>query len=307
MIIFTFGPRQAFELDDAGLADHTRGDYKRRSLVLSKRAVHLLIMSAGISLFALLLVPLDTMSLTDLELTGVAILKPGINHFIWYLGGSCMLVLLVVSTVCWKNGLRLHFGVCLATGGLVFPAAAAYRITDSLAPWIVCSTCIGPDGKTLAFMDSSFLQGQTIALGREDGDGWLYKNSDILGDTNGDSPRSYALIVRPTDKVRTTYGQLHLSSGGLLLGIRHNNRCYFAYDFSSRRFVGYGDVEELSPFLLVDVVSRLYDTDVQTLFRSTDVQFVGLPTRQVLLDAMSHQNHEVRQLARLLLEHHSSE
>ena len=259
---------------------------------------------AGLSLLALICVPLNVDSRVGTKLTGVAILKPGINSVIWYLCGGCMLAMLVVSAVCWKKKLRRQFVVSLAIGLSAFPVAAIFRFTDSLAPWTVCSTCRGPDGQDYTFMDSSFLQGQTLALGRATADSLLYKNFDILGDTNGDSPRSYALMVRPTDKVRTTYGQLHLSDTGTLLGIRNFNRCYFAYDFSTKRFLGHGDIEGVSPFLLVEPGSRLYRVDVETLLEKPDVQPIGLPSKQVLLDATGHTHPEVRQVAAQLLKLH---
>jgi len=262
---------------------------------------------AGLTLLALIYIPLDVRSHSETKLTGVAVLKPGINSVIWYLGGACTLVMLVVSTVCWKKQLRWQYGVCLAIGGLAFPLAAAYRFTASIAPWTVCSTCRGPDGQTYTFMDSSFLQGQTLALGRVASEGLLYKNFDILGDTNGDSPRSYALIARPRDKVRTTYGQLHLTNTGTMLGLRYDNRCYFAYDFLTKQFAGHGDIENISPFLLVDADSRLYETDVETLFKTPDAQPIGLPSREVLQDAMNHTNDEVRRVAEQLLTRYDAE
>ena len=273
----------------------------------AKQVGYVLMLVAGLSLLALICIPLDVWSLSEGKLTGIAILKPGINNAIWYLGGGCMLAMLVVSTVFWRKRLRWQYGVCLAMGLLVFPAVAVYRFTASLAPWVVCSTCRGPDGRDYTFMDSSFLQGQVLALGRVAVDGLLYRNLEILGDTNGDSPRSYVLLVRPTNKVRTTYGQLHFTDAGMLLGLRHDNRCYFAYDFMTKRFIGHGDVEKLSPFLLVDDDSRLYDVDVETLFKGPDAHPLGRPPRQALLAATTHGNQEVRRLAERLLAQDQSE
>lgn len=272
-----------------------------------RRVVRALMVIAGLSLLALIYVPLDVWSYSETKLAGVAVLKPGVDGAIWYFGGACTLVMLVLSTVCWKRRLRWQYTVCLAAGFLAFPLAAAYRVTASVAPWTVYSTCRGPDDQTHVFMESSFLQGQTLALGSVAADGVLYKNFAILGDTNGDSPRSYALIVRPTDKVRTTYGQLQLADSGTMLGIRYDNRCFFAYDFATKQFAGHGDIESISPFLLVDTDSHLYDTDVATLFKDPDAQPVGLPSRRVLLDATNHANDEVRRLAQQLLERGDTE
>lgn len=261
---------------------------------------------AGLTLLALIYVPYSVSTYSEGEYTRAALLKPGIETVIWCLGGFCALVMLVLSGVCWNRGFLGLWALCLAVGLLAFPIAAGYRVVAGLAPWTVCSTLLGPDGETYAFLDSSFMQGQTMALGKVAADGIIYRNFDILGHTNGDCPRSYALIVRPTNKVRTTYGQLHLTSSGTLLGLRYANKCFFAYDFVTNQFAGHGDVESISPFSLVDANSRLHDPDVKPLFKNPDDQPIGLLKKQVLLDAMNHANVEVRRVAKQLLDRHDA-
>ena len=259
-----------------------------------------------LALAALVLLPPDFGEVTDGKLIGVGVLKPSLNAAIWYAGAASFLVMLVLPPVAGKVRFGVGYWACPVAALVAFPMAAMHRVTHSLAPWIVCDTCHGPDGETYVFMNSSFLQGQTLALGRVKPDGWLYKRFDVLGDTNGDSPRSYALIVRPVDRVRSNGGQLHLSDDNVLLGLRHDNRCYFAYDFRADRFLGHGDIDAISPFLLIRPDSRLVRVDVDSLLTSRGVPAVDgigmLPSESALRDALAHQNPSVRDLASRLLE-----
>ena len=115
----------------------------------------------------------------------VAILKPGFDYGIWCLGaGAAVLALALAAWCAWQRLVNWCY-LCAFMAVIVFPAVAGSRLVGSLAPWIICSTLEGPDGEQYVFLDSSFLQGQTLALGRHTGDGWLYQHYDILGDTNG--------------------------------------------------------------------------------------------------------------------------
>ena len=76
----------------------------------------------------------------------------------------------------------------------------------------------------------------------------IYKSKyRILVDTNGDSPRSWASIIRP-DGSTDEYGQLYFKNG-YLLGVRYDNRCYLAYELASSTPYGHGDIESISPFI----------------------------------------------------------
>jgi hypothetical protein len=148
-------------------------------------------------------------------------------------------------------------GTCLLVVTLL--ASAFSFMTGSvknLAPWTIYDHVIASDGNEYCFIDSSFLQGQEMAIGRVQSSGPLYHTLDVLGTTSGDAPRSFLRVTLPTPSKPVPYGALYATPTGLLVGIRCGRDCYMVYDIPNNRFYGHGDVEELSTNLLVD--GRLY-------------------------------------------------
>jgi len=270
-----------------------------------KRTIDVIWLIAGISLTALLFIGPQDVTCGDVAdhfdpmsgLVYVSLLKPWCEPAIWVVGLASMAALLIAGGIALARKLFLRCAVSLTLGLLAFPYVFLVRFFTLGAIWTVCSTHVGPDGATYAFLDSSFAQGSTMALGRSEPDGLLYKSYGILGETNGDSPRSYALLVRPTDKVTNAYGKLYTTKVWIL-GVRRDNRCYFAYSFASKRFYGHGDVETISPFLLIDQDDRLCSADVDTLrTQAQSADQHGLAPREVFTKALRHPNEEVRAVA----------
>lgn len=265
----------------------------------------------GLSLAALIFIPRSYVSDREISsypyetLSGVSILKASVNRAIWYAGIACAIGMLLTNVVCWRHKRRLCCAITLLIAVIPFPYAFLVRGAHSLGPWVVCDTVIGPEGNSYVFLESSFLQGQTLALGRILPDGLFHKRFAILGDTNGDSPRSYALLVRPTNNFKIGYGQLYLTDDNRVLGLRYDNRCYFAYDFRAKRFDGHGDIESLSPFTLVGPDSSLYRGDVESFltheYWPTVDSAEKLPFGQAILDARDHPNPEIREVARRMI------
>ena len=148
-------------------------------------------------------------------------------------------------------------GTCLLVVTLL--ASASSFVTGGgkgLAPWTIYDQITASDGNEYCFIDSSFLQGQEMAIGRIQSSGLLYHTLDVLGTTNGDSPRSFLRVTLPTPSKPVPYGALYATPTGLLVGIRCGCDCYMVYDIPNNRFYGHGDVEGISTNLLMD--GRLY-------------------------------------------------
>lgn len=264
---------------------------------------------------ALIFIPPDYTTSTETDshpydrITGVSVLKAPVNRAIWYAGLACVPLLLLTSAKYFRRADKPAFLYCVVTLTIAvpaFPYALLRRVGHSLAPWVVCDTVSGPDGDSYVFLDSSFLQGQMLALGRILPDTLFHTRFEILGWTNGDSPRSFAVLVRPTDNIKIGYGQLYFTDDNRLLGLRYDNECYFAYDFETGRFDGHGDIESLSPFTLVSANSSLYKADVESFLTYEYWPPVDsakeLPFGVAILNATNHANPEVRAVAQQLIE-----
>ena len=87
-------------------------------------------------------------------------------------------------------------------------------------------------------------------------------------DNNGDSPRSWASVIRPVG-ASDEYGQLYLKNG-YLIGVRYDNRCYLVYNLESGTAYGHGDIESLSPFICLAHGDSPNKLDVQRICERID-------------------------------------
>lgn len=195
-------------------------------------------------------------------------------------------------------------GLCLVL--LAFPYCCLFRLMLSLAPWTSHGTYTDATGQQFIFLDSSFWQGQTMALGIKEPGGLLYQDYRIFGSTNGDSPRSYATMIRTTDQHAYDYGCLvPTPDRKMLLGLRVDNQCYFSFEFANGNFKRWDDIEKISPFALVLPDSKLRMGDVQLLRERWDWKNrkgSQLPWAKALIEGLSHPNHEVQVIAKELCE-----
>lgn len=195
---------------------------------------------------------------------------------------------------------------------LLYPVVALVDLARHIAPWRVEDRLEDGSGRTYVFLDSSFLQGQTLALATLESDNPFWLQAEVHGTTNGDSPRSWASVVRPSPLRVDDYGQLYLDPQGLLLGVRYENRCYMAYDPATDRFWGHGDVETISPFALLSQNSALYPSDIakieQMLASGGESSYrpgpetPGVPRAAALAAEQGHANPEAQSLAKRWLE-----
>lgn len=204
---------------------------------------------------------------------------------------------------------------------LIF-SASGFGITDHLEGidesnifknkfWTKQAELPGPNGYTYYFMNFSVLQGQEMKLVRSRDPDHPEKDYEDLGSTNGDSPRSWASIIRPQGAPDEDYGQLYCAPEEMILGIRHDNHCFLAYNIKSGEFWGHGKIESISPFLLIQKETKLHEPDVLGMLleviRHTDfregrvmdtAQGPGCPGPAAFTEGLSHPNKEIQRLSK---------
>ncbi len=83
----------------------------------------------------------------------------------------------------------------------------------------------------------------------------------VLVDNNGDSPRSWASLIRPCVS-SDEYGRLYVCNN-ILVGVRYDNRCYLAYDLNNGQAFGHGIIENLSPFICLGDADKPNAIDIE--------------------------------------------
>jgi len=183
----------------------------------------------------------------------------------------------------------------------IYLIACNVSVISNLAPWTIHGTVQDSQGKKYYFMDSSFMQGQRLALARLESRSLFSDNYEILVSTSGDSPRTYFQIVRPFHSTNE-YGQLYLCPEGWLAGVRRNNQLYMAYDLKSHKAYSRDELEVLSPFFCLDRDSQLLESDIQSIIQVGTGNKLGQPRPATLKKALNHPNKEVRSLAKQVLD-----
>ena len=198
----------------------------------------------------------------------------------------------------------------------------AYEFNIDDIPWTKEAEIETSDGYIYSFMNFSFLQAQVLKLVRAKDRDADESEQEILGETNGDSPRSWATVIRPAGAPEDNYGQLYLNAQGLIVGIRSDYDCYFAYDTHKEIYYGHGDIEDLSPFVLIEAETQMNEPDVTALilevakdnflymeYMEQYEQNTGRPYERsydpepnTLKEGLKHPNKEVKQLSRWLIE-----
>jgi hypothetical protein len=197
----------------------------------------------------------------DFNLTSIERLNPLIRHLVgWSAFGACLL-LLVTSSVSFTTKWLRWPAMGLLIGFAIYPYCVLRHTFNNLAPWTTHGEITTDDGKTFVFCDSSFLQGQTMAIAEISSKDNLRITYRVLVDNIGDSPRSWASVVRP-DGSTDEYGQLYLKDG-ILIGVRYDNKCYLAYDLGKNKAYGHGDIELLSPFACLSASDVPNKIDIQ--------------------------------------------
>jgi hypothetical protein len=270
----------------------------------------------GLSLvifLSLAFIPLSWVTYDQWQLQTITTVNPFIIRTHLILAFSCFALLLLYGVL----GLNIKklpapwAALLIAIVG--FPASCGKYAIDNLAPWTTEAEIKSPDNRTYYFMDSSFLQGQTMAITRLKEQTWLTRHMEVLGSTNGDNPRSWASVIRPAGTPDDDYGQLYLSSDkSMILGIRSGFRCYMSYNFQSNHFRGNSekendDIKGISPFILIGGDTEMNPADVKGVTdhinsHTTNNNYNGYPRLNVLEAELDHPNNNVRLVANELME-----
>ena len=164
------------------------------------------------------------------------------------------------------------------------------------APWGVGPEVTDGSGRRYQFGESSFLQGQTLALMRFREGGIFYRYHDVLVETNGDSPRSYLRIVYPAGQHKVP-GRVFLVDGWLIALRNDSNHAYMAYDLRTERAYGFGEIEKLSPFLALGEDDELDPLDCAGFLGESAAPAKGYPTTDAIRTGLHHKNARVRAFA----------
>lgn len=143
-------------------------------------------------------------------------------------------------------------------------------------PWGVGPEATDDAGGRYQFGESSFLQGQTLALMRVRDEDNFYRHYDVLVTTGGDSPRSYLRIVYPAGQPKVP-GRVFFVDGWLISLRNDNNRSYMAYDLRTDRAYGSGEIENLSPFLALGEDDELDPGDCAAFLNESAAPAKGYP------------------------------
>ncbi len=233
------------------------------------------------------------------QLVSVTVLRPEVCEAMNIAGLGCFitLVVLAISNAIRRDTNRAAVAVGVAVLG---PVAAVVSFVREPAPWRIYGEARAEDGTTYCFAESSFLQGQMLILARVRTETVFTRTLDPLTTTNGDIPRSYLRIVRPAG-CTDGYGQVRLTESGWVLGLRSDNRCFFAYDRNTGQVHGNTAVEQLSPFLALTDTDELHEPDVASIASAMAKSQRGALTPEALREALGHTNPHVREAAAQLL------
>jgi hypothetical protein len=223
----------------------------------------------------------------------------GLVHFIAILFAFIFLMIVIISL--WIK--KIPFRWCLWLLPFLY-CVICVKESDSfsvLDPWTCHGSVKDSAGNIYWFLDQSFLQGQTMAIGRLRKTNIFMDEFEVLVATNGDSPQNYLHITRP-DGSPEGYGQLYLSKDNWLVGVRCENLMFLAYDLNSKKPFAGDHVETLSPFLLIEENTALNPVDCTQIQQVGIGERVGQPREETIQAAFNHANPEVRAFAKKLLD-----
>lgn len=240
------------------------------------------------------------------DIVSITIRTSLIPNLLYWASAAVALSLFVLALLGYRWPVVRFPAVAFLLLVVAYPCAwrARWLSSDGFGVWTIYGRIAQPDGGDFVFCDSSFLQGQTMALGRIESESAFGTKIRAFGSTNGDSPRSWASVVRPADPMGG-YGQLYLTHDQRLVGVRFENHSYLVFDLANDRFVGREDIEAISPFLCLDADDRLHEPDVEAVrqaIRTTEPGSNGRPHREALEAGLDHPNPAVRALAAEWLE-----
>ncbi len=188
------------------------------------------------------------------------------------------------------------------TLGLFFSPCMGFAVNP--LHWRAGPPVLGSDGYAYYFMESSFMQGQTLVLAKQESEGWFADQFRVLVLTNGDEPRTWQSMIRPATDDDEGYHAALISSKEVLFGFRYEDHCFMAFDLMTDTRFGRLSIRKVSPFALLDQESKLHQPDVERLIervRDGHPDQNGVPTLEQLHEGLNHPNPAVAELAEKLL------
>jgi hypothetical protein len=244
----------------------------------------------------------------DLEIKSISMSRwqPNLIVFWSWLIAAPIAILLA----CWELGYRrltassVLGGIVTFVPALASPLFCCAAMWHAMDRWIHVNEIVANDGRTYVYLAKPMLKGQELALGKlakRDGN---RQSIDVLAFAHTDSPRHWSHLIRPAGVIDDQAGQLLFSPQSWLIGIRHDNRCYLAYDLKADKSIGHDELNHLSPFLLLEAQTELHTQDVDRIaeyMEGTNEKFLGYPKEEHLREGSLHPNEAVRAAAERLL------
>lgn len=233
----------------------------------------------------------------------ITILAPFIPLLLFWLSVIAACALLMLALLSFKWQVVRYPAVAFFLAIVAFPFAGAVYLLSNLSSWTVHGNLTDSTGTHYVFCDSSFMQGQTMALTQVEAKNLFFTRFKVLGTHHGDSPQSWASVIRPANPLNE-YGQLYQGETGMIAGIRYDHKCFLAYNPDTKRFYGQGDIENISPFVCLNATDELHPADIEAIEAILDESTAGrpgYPARSSVESGLSHSNPHVREIALRLL------
>ena len=241
----------------------------------------------------------------DFKLLTITVIDRWLTQAVWYVFLGCLAALVLLGVVAFLRKYWLS-GVASIVGALaLFCAAVFFAVLIAMfnSPWAVVDQCRGPDGKQYAYLyfGPALSQGQTLLLGRESRQNGWQATYDVLGETNGDSPSSWTAVIRPSD-CSGSDGSLLLAPGGWLVGLKYDNKCYFAYEVSTGKFLAHESVKDISPLILLGPDTEPLASDVAAILSAGEnvPGTCARPIADLRAEAARHPNAKIREMLKAM-------
>ncbi|MHC4177484.1 MAG: hypothetical protein ACYSWU_08255 [Planctomycetota bacterium] len=124
---------------------------------------------------------------TDFNLVKIERINPAISSLIGWGALAVAVALLVLASVSFQRSWLRWPGIGLLIAFAVYPLSVLCHTVGNLAPWTIHGQVQAENGTKYVFCDSSFLQGQTMALAEVANVGMLKTSYRVLVDNNGSS------------------------------------------------------------------------------------------------------------------------